>query len=194
MEMVVKMCVDICPIGLYGNACKEKCKHCQNHTYCQHTDGLCAVGCDNGYHGYLCKTTCEPGTYGYECGEKCGQCEDQSKCFHTNGLCLTGCRNGYHGDLSPKALCDVSNGWQSSFYGVLMVLVLAVIWIGFLMVYIVILRKLKRRTSNKNIQMENSNSYITHIETDDHVIVSESYIELRNFRNDQDNYESIDFI
>lgn len=37
------------------NACKEKCGHCQNHTNCQHTDGLCAVGCDNGYHGNLCK-------------------------------------------------------------------------------------------------------------------------------------------
>nr|XP_022308762.1 uncharacterized protein LOC111114650 isoform X3 [Crassostrea virginica] len=183
--------------GQNGPDCSTTCPD-SNCRYCHNETGSC-LRCKPGYHGHRCELACEPGTYGYECGEKCGQCEDQSKCFHTNGLCLTGCRNGYHGDLcktleSPKALCDVSNSWQSSFYGVLMVLVLAVIWIGFLMVYIVILRKLKRRTSNNNIQMENSNSYITHIETDDHVIVSESYMELRNFRNDQDNYESIDFI
>nr|XP_022304636.1 multiple epidermal growth factor-like domains protein 10 isoform X2 [Crassostrea virginica] len=188
-----------CVNGQYGDGCENVCGQCADFSQCHHVNGVCLSGCDPGYTGKGCTQTCEPGTYGYKCGEKCGQCEDQSKCFHTNGLCLTGCRNGYHGDLcktleSPKDLCDVSNGWQSSFYGVLMVLVLAVIWIGFLMVYIVILRKLKRRTSNNKIQMENSNSYITHIETDDHVIVSESYMELRNFRNDQDNYESIDFI
>lgn len=46
-----------CPVGLYGDECKETCGHCQNKTNCRHTDGLCAGGCSYGYHGNLCKTS-----------------------------------------------------------------------------------------------------------------------------------------
>lgn len=46
----------VCPLGLYGVACNNKCGNCRDVSQCHHITGACVSGCDAGYTGDLCKT------------------------------------------------------------------------------------------------------------------------------------------
>ena len=43
-----------CRQNRYGNDCNATCGHCL-HSKCNHVNGNCDNGCENGYEGNLCK-------------------------------------------------------------------------------------------------------------------------------------------
>ena len=48
-----------CNSGTYGKDCTKKCsEYCLHNKSCNHVDGACADGCQNGYIGDIC-TTCK---------------------------------------------------------------------------------------------------------------------------------------
>ena len=46
-----------CQSGYYGNKCERSCSgHCLNKLVCDHIDGACSEGCEDGYMDKLCNT------------------------------------------------------------------------------------------------------------------------------------------
>lgn len=43
-----------CDGGLFGVNCGMSCGHCRNNQQCNHINGTCADGCDQGYMGDNC--------------------------------------------------------------------------------------------------------------------------------------------
>lgn len=44
-----------CVYGKYGNECKEECGYCCYVKQCVYSNGLCFIGCSDGFQGELCK-------------------------------------------------------------------------------------------------------------------------------------------
>lgn len=39
---------------MYGVNCSKSCGNCKNNQQCDHIDGTCMNGCENGYQGFKC--------------------------------------------------------------------------------------------------------------------------------------------
>lgn len=48
-----------CPAGYYGLKCRSECVGiCKDKEPCNHTNGLCDKGCDDGWTGANCREGC----------------------------------------------------------------------------------------------------------------------------------------
>lgn len=48
------VCIE-CSFGLYGIDCMERCsEHCKYNEPCDHVNGVCPKGCQDGYIGNQC--------------------------------------------------------------------------------------------------------------------------------------------
>ena len=46
-----------CSSDTYGKDCTKKCsEYCLHNKSCNHIDGACTDGCQNGYIGHICNT------------------------------------------------------------------------------------------------------------------------------------------
>ena len=113
-----------CSSGTYGNNCTKMCsEYCLHNKPCNHIDGACTDGCQNGYIGDICNTckkifkfnflsifiiytvsfcwnfidmivlACEHGRYGKNCSHNCSS--NCKTCKHTDGTCS--CYAGWSG-------------------------------------------------------------------------------------------------
>nr|XP_034317016.1 protein glp-1-like [Crassostrea gigas] len=97
-----------CDVGRFGEACREKCGHCQDKNKCFHINGTCLTGCNVGYEGDLCKTPCLNEHFGQDCAYKCNN--TCTNCNHLSGVCDSGCLSGWKGKYCHEAC---SNGSYS---------------------------------------------------------------------------------
>ncbi|XP_056017459.1 receptor-type tyrosine-protein phosphatase T-like [Ostrea edulis] len=87
----------VCSVGRYGLNCSEKCSsRCRSESnHCNHIDGHCEHGCDDGFQGSTCEEICDDGWYGENCSARCNEnCVNQS-CDHITGSCTYGCIPGW---------------------------------------------------------------------------------------------------
>ena len=113
-----------CDSGRYGKDCTKTCsKYCLHNKPCNHIDGACTDGCQDGYIGHNCITcknfckcnclsifvlytvsfywnfdlhyilACEHGRYGKNCSHTCSS--NCKTCQHTDGTCS--CNAGWGG-------------------------------------------------------------------------------------------------
>ncbi|KAK6989199.1 multiple epidermal growth factor-like domains protein 11, partial [Biomphalaria glabrata] len=88
-----------CPSGQYGQKCQYRCSGtCGGSKNCNHINGTCLEGCEDGYEGHNCTEQCPSGQYGHMCLHICSpNCGGNEKCDHVTGSCLEGCRDGFTG-------------------------------------------------------------------------------------------------
>ncbi|KAG8147026.1 hypothetical protein E2320_014079 [Naja naja] len=87
-------CREKCPIGKYGQDCRETCD-CTNGGHCFHISGGCL--CEAGFYGSHCEERkCLPGLYGLSCQFPC-LCDPQhtQSCHPISGECA--CKAGWAG-------------------------------------------------------------------------------------------------
>nr|XP_022311211.1 multiple epidermal growth factor-like domains protein 11 [Crassostrea virginica] len=98
--------VNIDVSGTYGKNCTKKCsEYCLHNKPCNHIDGACTEGCQDGYIGNICNTSCEYGRYGKNCSHNCSS--NCKTCKHTDGTCS--CYTGWSGPNCSTA-CNNSYG------------------------------------------------------------------------------------
>ena len=121
-----------CSSGTYGKDCIKKCsEYCLDKRSCNHIDGACSDGCQNGYIGDICNTckkickcnflsffiintvsfdwnfnlqyilACEHGRYGKNCSHTCSS--NCKTCTHTDGTCS--CHAGWSGTNCSIGIC-----------------------------------------------------------------------------------------
>ncbi|KAK3756433.1 hypothetical protein RRG08_029103 [Elysia crispata] len=92
-------------------SCSSNCRGADDA--CNHIDGKCINGCEDGYQGDMCGAICglrtygaecDPGTYGAGCSERCSvTCAGSNNaCNHVTGTCDEGCDTGYWGNRCWK--------------------------------------------------------------------------------------------
>ena len=56
-NLLLHSCVcTACPSERFGYDCREECGNCYQKNACNHINGTCADGCNEGFKGQLCKT------------------------------------------------------------------------------------------------------------------------------------------
>nr|XP_022311506.1 multiple epidermal growth factor-like domains protein 10 isoform X2 [Crassostrea virginica] len=99
-----------CVVGHYSDNCDKNCSvFCKNHS-CEHTTGICTLGCQRGYIGSYCNQTCETDKFGQNCSETCGNCFENKTCNHVNGTCAGGCAAGFMTELCNTSCKDGQYG------------------------------------------------------------------------------------
>lgn len=46
-----------CPHSKYGGNCSETCGNCFKNLTCNHVNGTCIKGCQNGFRGQFCRSS-----------------------------------------------------------------------------------------------------------------------------------------
>nr|XP_022311497.1 uncharacterized protein LOC111116787 isoform X2 [Crassostrea virginica] len=104
-----------CVVGHYSDNCDKNCSvFCKNHS-CEHTTGICTLGCQRGYMGSYCNQTCENDKFGQNCSETCGNCFENKTCNHVNGTCAGGCAAGFMTELCNTSCKDGQYGRDCQF-------------------------------------------------------------------------------
>ena len=93
-----------CTNNTFGPNCTNTYSNCSDGGQCNHTDGRCLHGCNNGTHdGYA---VCPSNRYGNNCQENCSiNCGVPERCDRITGHCEGGCQEGWKGSR-----CDSKEG------------------------------------------------------------------------------------
>ncbi|XP_071139551.1 uncharacterized protein [Mytilus edulis] len=122
-------CSQQCVVDKYGEYCENSCTNCAGTSRgnCNHGNGNCLFGCDDGYFGNSCTQSCYPGCknkkciysanncsygcenglYGFSCTESCNTNCLNNMCDQKTGFCTSGCKPGWFGQKCKYA-CPVS--------------------------------------------------------------------------------------
>ncbi|XP_056002342.1 coadhesin-like [Ostrea edulis] len=89
-------CDELCTDQKYGQQCSLQCGNCSDGEACNHVNGTCPWGCDEGVDGDECQTPCLPGFHGKNCGQNCSEnCKVTNRCNRFTGECDGGCKPGW---------------------------------------------------------------------------------------------------
>ncbi|GFS10507.1 multiple epidermal growth factor-like domains 10 [Elysia marginata] len=95
-----------CSVGKYGPSCSKTCNtNCAgSDNACDHINGTCTNGCEDGYRSNMCDKLCPIGKYGSRCLQTCNtNCAGtDDACDHINGTCTNGCEDGYIGEKCDR--------------------------------------------------------------------------------------------
>ncbi|GFR61714.1 multiple epidermal growth factor-like domains 6, partial [Elysia marginata] len=107
-----------CPTGKYGSKCSQTCNtNCAGlDDSCDHIDGTCTNGCEDGFLGEMCNMTCRTGTYGSNCSQTCNNnCAGlDDACHNVHGACIRGCEDGYTGEKCDRKCPNGTYGFKCS--------------------------------------------------------------------------------
>ncbi|CAG5127330.1 unnamed protein product, partial [Candidula unifasciata] len=88
----------VCPAGLYGRECENRCNCAKDGENCFVSTGGCPSGCAAGYHWEGCRKRCDERYFGIDCSQQCSTNCTNQHCRPTDGTCFS-CIVGKQGPM-----------------------------------------------------------------------------------------------